>query len=1068
MNIVGLTWRQKCDIDNHDYKSALQGSKLFGMVRKFKATEPWPPQSDEFFRKNSVHPHFHERGLITVLLAKIQEIDPDIVVGHNICGFDLEVLASRFMHYNLPFWHKASRLKQYKPLRAALKTGMTQGGAVRLITVGRLVCDTYLQARELLKSQPSYSLQSVVAEVISDYKPTGAAQSSGSPTEPDIVYETAQNITSAVLLAMNDAVLSMRVMWKLQALPLTRELSCLAGNLWYRSLQNARAERNEYFLLHRFHEAKFMCPDTYHNRYASSKNKLKVAARSSSVTANPAADSKVKQNGRSPDELQDDHVMGEAGDDAVPSNVPAEKTDTDRPNKKQKALYAGGLVLEPKSGLYDKYILLLDFNSLYPSIIQEFNVCFTTVSRPDDVGYTADFEVTDVDSTPGILPVILRSLVDRRKSVKQLIVSVRGGATSNASLSSAADARLQTLNIRQLALKLTANSMYGCLGFTNSRFYSPALAAYITKQGRLLLQSAKRIVETDLGLEVVYGDTDSIMVSTGLEDDGTGENFKKAKEIGDRVKWAVNKDYKKLELDLECIFSRLLLLKKKKYACVKVIDYAKGLIQCENKGLDIVRRDWCSLTKIVGNKLLSIMFGIDENSGKLVAPDQLSIDSVVERVHDLLSEVSAKLDTNEIPLDQFVITKALTKLPHQYADAKSQPHVMVAKRLLEFGQQVQVGLEIPYIICSDNLSGSTGGCSTGGRDSITPNENNKDVDMQQNSNQNEAPVTKVVAVQTVAERARHPSEVKSQQLTPDIEWYKDRQLLPVVGRLCGHVEGTTLARLAECLGLKVNTGGERLSSNPISGGFNDTTAGLDSALSSLLQRSEERFMSVRLTETYLRCPFCEDFSEVEKTLKSMTCPNCHSPLPEPFMTNWLRLHLRALTMSSFKFEQSCRECGVTSRHASLTQAANCPQAACPKPRRAMEPALTPFRVLLHLQYLEWLLSSENAPLASPTTAGPPTQRRTSLLASVTGKEDDNNRQQINTRGEMQSRLQKIVIEQLQRNKYNQLSLNAIFRVFQVSDSSKKFENRCGPPKMSYPLMLHNSFTNKIIKPEPQK
>jgi DNA polymerase alpha subunit A len=99
------------------------------------------------------------------------------------------------------------------------------------------------------------------------------------------------------------------------------------------------------------------------------------------------------------------------------------------PGNSNKAKYSGGLVLEPKKGLYDTFILLLDFNSLYPSIIQEYNLCFTTIDwAPYAPGSgTASKTGSDLPPLPdeaierGVLPRVIKSLVDRRRTVKGML-----------------------------------------------------------------------------------------------------------------------------------------------------------------------------------------------------------------------------------------------------------------------------------------------------------------------------------------------------------------------------------------------------------------------------------------------------------------------------------------------------------------------------------------------------------------------------------------------------------------------------------------------------------------------
>ena len=248
---------------------------------------------------------------------------------------------------------------------------------------------------------------------------------------------------------------------------------------------NARAERNEMLLMHMFWRKGYIIPDKF-NDYGD---------------RNDADGDKKGGKGK----------------------------------KNKKTKFAGGLVLDPISGLYDDIVLLLDFNSLYPSIIREYKICFTTVERPwveiEDLRpslrqktYEGKNEKTEEveennnndDWLPNhdphmikdgenkklcILPEIIKNLIDRRKQVKNAIKNEKNVE------------KLELLDIRQKAYKLIANSIYGCLGFVFSRFYAKTMAAMITNYGRNLLTGSAEKVKA-LGYEVIYGDTDSLMINS--------------------------------------------------------------------------------------------------------------------------------------------------------------------------------------------------------------------------------------------------------------------------------------------------------------------------------------------------------------------------------------------------------------------------------------------------------------------------------------------------------------------------------------------------------------------------
>eukprot|EP00605_Chrysophyceae_sp_TOSAG23-4_P002371 GSChrysophyteH1.ASY1.ANO1.2623.1 assembled CDS len=417
------------------------------------------------------------------------------------------------------------------------------------------------------------------------------------PVDVPRFFSSSKDIINLYRHTENDTLLVQSLMLKLQVIPLTKQLTNLSGNLWSRTMRGGKAERIEYLLLHKFHQKKYILPE------------------------------------KKPYEKK-----------ANPGN--------------NKAAYAGGLVLEPKKGLYDTFILLLDFNSLYPSLIQEYNLCFTTEEGDESGGAQELPPLPDSSLQQGILPQVIKMLVERRKVVKQALKNERNPT------------RRQEYDIRQKALKLTANSMYGCLGFSFSRFYARPIAALVTAKGREALQWSVDVAQRQMNLDVIYGDTDSIMINTNKT------NLAEVKQLG---------------------LQSMLLLKKKKYAALTIEERdGKIIYDKELKGLDLVRRDWAPVSKNAGKHIVDTILSTE-----------LDREAIVLSIHDYLANLANDIRDGKLGLAEFIVTKGLNKNPKDYPDVKGQPHLQVALRMLAQSQPVNIGDHIPYVICKEGEEGAT-------------------------------------------------------------------------------------------------------------------------------------------------------------------------------------------------------------------------------------------------------------------------------------------------------------------------------------------------------------------------
>ncbi|MBC3767365.1 DNA polymerase II [Neptunicella marina] len=456
-----------------------------------------------------------ERTLLLRFADKVNQLDPDILVGWNVVNFDCKLLLERAkMH--------AIKLNIGRDGSAAWwKTSRAENDQGFIGIAGRVVVDGIDALKTATYQFDSFSLEFVARTLLGKGKSTDDVDNRLARIEHDFIH----NKIKLAEYNLQDCLLVLEILAHTNIIDFLQLRSQLTGLELDRMGGSVAAFTNVY--LPKLHRAGFISP----NRPAG-------------------------------------------GGLASP----------------------GGYVMNSSPGLY-QHVLVLDFKSLYPSIIRTFKIdplgLVQGLASPENA--IPGFKGASFDRKQHFLPDIITSLWRQRDEAKR-----------------------QQDAARSQAIKILMNSFYGVLGSGGCRFYDTRLASSITMRGHEIMQTTASWIR-EQGYDVIYGDTDSTFV--WLKNAGSTEQ---ANRIGQHLQQHINQQWQQkladeynldchLEIEFETHFKHFLMPtirgaetgSKKRYAGIKTSEKGDKLVF---KGLETVRSDWTALAKEFQTKLYQMVF----------------------------------------------------------------------------------------------------------------------------------------------------------------------------------------------------------------------------------------------------------------------------------------------------------------------------------------------------------------------------------------------------------------------------------------------------------------------------
>ncbi|KAK0753578.1 hypothetical protein B0T18DRAFT_358164 [Schizothecium vesticola] len=363
----------------------------------------------------------------------------------------------------------------------------------------------------------------------------------------------------------------------------------------------------------------------------------------------------------------------------------------------QNALECLPLVMEPQSAFYSNPVLVLDFQSLYPSVMIAYNYCYSTFlgrivnwRGANKMGFT-EYKRRDgllrllkdyINIAPnGMMytkPEIRKSLLAKMLTeILETRIMVKSGMKQDKD-----DKTLQQLlNNRQLALKLLANVTYGYTSASFSgRMPCSEIADSIVQTGRETLERAIAYIHSveRWGADVVYGDTDSLFIHL------KGRTREQAFDIGAEIaKEITDMNPRPIKLKFEKVYQPCVLLAKKRYVGYKYETRDQAVPEFDDKGIETVRRDGTPVLQMILEKAIRVLFETADLS----------------QVKSYFQEQMTKIMRGDFSIQDFCMAQEV-KLGSYSAKGTGPPGAAVATRRMAKDPRAepQYGERVPYLI----------------------------------------------------------------------------------------------------------------------------------------------------------------------------------------------------------------------------------------------------------------------------------------------------------------------------------------------------------------------------------